>query len=65
MPSHPERVRRNYNTVEARTTYDTRCLVWSMNYSITRIAIASWISKSQAKDSIWQLFSKEIEKCFK
>lgn len=42
MPSHPDRVRRNYHTVRVATGEDRRTESLEVRLSITKTAIASW-----------------------
>lgn len=64
MPPHPDRVRRNYHTVEIKemlTPFATD-IVLDLKIKLTRMDIASVMNKKEAKYLIFNTLNEEIDK---
>lgn len=60
MPSHQERVRRNYHTVESTVCDIRREDMIQVNVALTRHEIASWMSPYSAAQAMSQRLFREV-----
>ena len=47
MASHPDRVRRNYHTVEIECVDIAREHCWELRYRVTKLEVASWMWRTE------------------
>ena len=61
MPSHQERVRRNYHTVMVQRGEDLAAQEIHVNIALTRHEIASWVSPRMAVQMIVKTITHKVE----
>lgn len=64
MPSHPDRVRRNYHTIETVLTEEPYRCAWEFRVFITKQEIASWAYPNALIHSLMQQVRDELYRTF-
>lgn len=60
MPSHPERVRRNYHKITIIENEHLPTNEFQIHISISKREIASWMTKYEVEQAIFRLIKKGI-----
>jgi hypothetical protein len=61
MPSHPERVRRNYVTATLHVVDDRSRQTLGLQFFVTKGEIASWASPRMVIAEIWRQIGRQFE----
>lgn len=61
MPSHPDRVRRNYHKITVENHKEDRTNDSVINIRISKVQIATLMSKYEVRREIWRMISEGLE----